>query len=226
MNVKSYLGTHRQYFETLANKYEARYMKAYMRDQFEYLGIKSPVRREALKKFLAENGLPDERDLEAVMRGLWKLPFREFKYNALDMLSKYKKLDLKFIPMLEWMTVTESWWDTVDALSDNIIGRKILIHHPKLMRPKAQEWIETENLWLQRAAIIFQMKFREKLDEKLLFDMILRRIDETDFFIRKAIGWALREHAKLYPGNVKAFVRKHESQLSGLSKREALKHFK
>ena len=197
-----------------------------MRDQFEYLGIKSPIRREALKVFLSEHGLPDERQLHPITRALWKLPFREFKYNALDMLVRFKRLDLKLLPMLEWMTVTESWWDTVDHISDNLIGRKILIHHPDLMRPKAEEWIASDNLWLQRTAIIFQMQFRERLDEKLLFDMILRRIDETDFFIRKAIGWALREHAKLHPERVKAFVSKHGKMLSGLSKREALKHFK
>jgi 3-methyladenine DNA glycosylase AlkD len=225
MNSTRYIRAHRPFFEALGNKHEARYMKAYMRDQFAYLGIKSPVRREALKKFLAGYGLPDDKDLEVVIRGLWKLPFREYKYNALDMLSRYKKLDPGYIPLLEWMVVTESWWDTVDHLSDNIMGRKILIHHPRLMRPKAEEWIESDNLWLQRTAILFQMKFRDKIDERLLFDMILRRILEKDFFIRKAIGWALREHAKVYPANVKAFVKAHDAQLSGLSKREALKHF-
>lgn len=226
MNVKSYISEHRKLFERLANKDEARYMKAYMKDQFEYLGIKSPTRREALKKFVSQQGRPDEAQLEAVMGALWRLPYREFKYNAIDMLSKHRRLDLRYLPMLEWMLVTDSWWDTVDAIADNLIGQRLLIDHPELMRRKAEKWIESDNLWLQRTAIIFQMKFRDKIDEQLLYDMILRRMGETDFFIRKAIGWALREHAKVYPDHVKAFVKKHDKTLSGLSKREALKHFK
>ena len=213
---------HERHFQKHADPMNA----APMKDQFEFLGIKSPQRRGLLRAFLKEHGMPDEARLEKVVRGLWRQPFREFRYNAIEILQKRKRIDVKLLPLLEWMIVTDSWWDTVDAIADHLIGKRVLVFQSELMRPKAEEWIETDNLWLQRTAIIFQMKFKEKLDERLLFDMILIRIDEKDFFIRKGIGWALREHAKLHSGSVKRFVKKHEDKLSGLSIREALKHFK
>lgn len=225
MNLKDWINAQQRLFEKHANAKDAVPMMAYMKDQFAFLGIKSQQRRGLLREFLYEYGVPEDGDLGRVARGLWRLPFREFKYNAIDILRKPKRLDLKMLSLLEWMIVTDSWWDTVDAIADQLIGKRILFFHPELMRPKAEGWIETDNLWLQRSAIIFQMKFKEKLDERLLYDMILRRIEEKDFFIRKGIGWALREHAKLHPNSVKGFVETHKDRLSGLSIREALKHY-
>lgn len=204
-----------------SNKENAAAMAAYMRDQFPFLGIKSPERVALTRQFLKEKGTPALEELEAVIRALWKLPERECQYTAIMLLDKrLKGLDAAWIGLLEMMIVTSSWWDTVDIIAGRLVG-SLFSRYPELIPAYAGKWIESDNLWLRRSAILFQLGYKEKTDKELLFAFIRQCADEEDFFIRKAIGWALREYAKTDEQSVRAFVK--ETPLSALSVREALK---
>lgn len=197
-------------------------MKAYMKDNFPFLGIKTPRRAELMKQFLTEHGLPGLDELPAVVRELWALPEREYAYSAMQLLDKLRKrLTAEHLPLLEELIVTKSWWDTVDYLAAHPVG-DILAKHPELIPAVTEALIESDDIWLQRTAILFQLHYKQRTDARLLFDMILRCSESKEFFIRKAIGWALREYAKTDPAAVRRFV--GETPLSPLSVREALKH--
>ena len=218
------------YIQELVNVYSehtdvtyAEWSKRYLKNKFDFLGIRTPIRRKLTKQFIKENGLPQEDKLKDIIFSLWNLPEREYQKAALDILEKVKK-DLSTNDML-WLTsllVKKSWWDTVDVLSPHIIGY-MFSNNEELIDLYAEKWIEDENIWLQRAAILYQLYYKEKTDEKRLFRYILRRANSNEFFVQKAIGWVLREYAKTRPDHVKTFVSEHP--LKPLSKREALKHF-
>jgi len=201
----------------------AGWSKKYLRNQFEFLGIRAPIRRNLIKQVLRANGLPEEDELKNIIYALWDLPEREYQQAALDIIEKVKKhLTVSDMSWLSTLIVKKSWWETVDTLSPRIFGYMFLAN-PKLVPLYADKWIEDENFWLQRSAIIYQLKYKEKTDEERLFRYILRRASSNEFFIQKAIGWSLREYAKTHSNQVKDFVSKHS--LKPLSKREALKHF-
>jgi 3-methyladenine DNA glycosylase AlkD len=126
------------------------------------------------------------------------------------------------MPMLEEMVVTGAWWDLVDELAP-VIG-ELLRRHPKQMRPLMRRWSTDHDLWKRRVSIICQLKFKRDTDLELLYANIEPNLTDRDFFIRKAIGWALRQYAWTDPGEVARYVRSNESRLSGLSKREAMKN--
>jgi 3-methyladenine DNA glycosylase AlkD len=206
------------------NEENAEPMKKYMRNQFEFLGIKTPQRTALLREFLKEHGKPHLEDLSETVLGLWELPEREFQYIALALLEKdVKKLTESHVKLAEKLIVTKSWWDTVDHLATRIVGT-ILKKHPVLIKPFTGTWIQSDNFWLQRTAILFQLKYKKDTDEALLYRYIRMCKDSKEFFIQKAIGWALREYSKTNPESVKRFVESEE--LAPLSKREALKVIK
>ncbi len=208
-------------FEDAANPTLARPMEAYMKHQFEFYGIKSPQRREIVKAFIKQHGLPPLADLEDVIEALWDMPYRECHYAALDLLDKMiKKLEPKHLPMLEELVVTNSWWDTVDPLASHHIGG-LLKRHPELILDNTERWIKSDNFWLQRVAIMYQLGYKNDTDAERLFMYCKTRANSREFFIRKAIGWALRQYAAIDPMAVAQFVATNE--LSGLSQREALK---
>ncbi|RHW32760.1 DNA alkylation repair protein [Lysinibacillus yapensis] len=201
----------------------AEWSKKYLRNQFDFLGIRAPIRRKLTNQYIKEHGLPSNGDLKDIIFCLWDLPEREYQQAALDILDKAKKgLTSSEMPWLSSLIVKKSWWETVDVLSPHIFGYMFL-KNDELVPLYAEKWIEDENIWLQRAAILYQLKFKEKTNEERLFRYILRRANSDEFFVQKAIGWALREYAKTSPENVKNFVSQH--RLKPLSEREALKHF-
>lgn len=218
-----YIARLKAFFREQANATNALAMQKYMRYQFPFLGIKTPERRRLLRQFLEEHPL-EEQHLADVVRGLWHLPEREFHYVAMDLMLRYKKKgwERDDVYLIEELIVQKSWWDTVDVLAPNMMGPYVQ-QYPQEGRQAVERWVESDNKWLRRASIIFQLRYKEKTDEKLLFDHILRCKDAKDFFIQKAIGWALREYAKTNPQAVLQFVEKTE--LPPLSRREALKHF-
>jgi 3-methyladenine DNA glycosylase AlkD len=204
-----------------ANAENAVQMAAYMRDQFPFLGIKSPERRKVLSAFLKEAGLPDAEDMPAVARALWDLPEREHQYSAMDILRRgRKKLGPEFVSDLEWLITTKSWWDTVDGLAGWIAGA-LFNAYPEVRAETVSRWREQENIWLRRTTLLFQLKYKDRTDAPLLFSLIEQNLDDGEFFIQKAIGWALREYSKTDETAVRDFVARTE--LSPLGAREALK---
>ena len=208
-------------YRTQANPVYAQSMSGYMRYQFEFFGIKQPQRRIIDKQFLKEYGLPAIPVLEQLLPELWQLPERDFQYFAIELAAACKYYQHKTsLPMIEQLIVQRSWWDTVDAISSLLVA-PYFRHFPEQMHQTAHQWIESDNIWLQRTAIIFQRKYKGQTDRELLFSMIRRQAASKEFFIQKGIGWALREYAYMYPEIVRAFVA--TQPLSNLSRREALR---
>ena len=197
--------------------------RAYMRDQFPFLGIPTPKRRALSREILA--GLPalTVNDLERTARACWELSEREYQYFAVDLLVRYaKRLEPEFLTTVHHLITTRSWWDTVDALASNVVG-PIVAAHPEAVATM-EDWLVDENMWLARTAILHQLGYKERTDTARLFRYCLVRADHRDFFIRKAIGWALRQYAWTDPAAVREFVSAHAAELSPLSIREATKN--
>ncbi|MEW6406812.1 MAG: DNA alkylation repair protein [Chloroflexota bacterium] len=196
-------------------------MKRYLRDQFESLGLKGPVMGELLQEYHEEKGLPDLADLDVIARDLWSLPQREFQYAATSLISKFQKeLPEEFIETLEYLIVTKSWWDTVDTIAGGTLG----VHFkrfPKTRRKYLAKWRKSDNFWLRRACILFQLNYKQETDFELLKEIICENLGSKEFFINKAIGWALRQYTRVDPLAVRKFVA--ETPLHPLSAREALK---
>jgi 3-methyladenine DNA glycosylase AlkD len=211
-----------QSFQQFADANIARGAEAYMKHISQFYGIKSQKRRELLTDFLKTQGLPDISMLDKVVKNAWAQPQREFQYAAMEVLGKAsKKCPPETIILYEWMMLNKSWWDTIDYIAPTLVG-----HHferfPQLRDPTLARWMDSGNFWLQRACLLFQLKYKTDTDEILLFNLVSRLSVEKEFFIRKAIGWALRQYARTNADAVKSFVVK--TPLSGLSRREALKH--
>lgn len=197
-------------------------MKKYMRDKFDYLGIKSPTRAELLKPFFPEFKKLDEKEWMLVVEQLWNQKFREFQYAAMELCSKKTKaFEPDHLPFLEKMITEKSWWDTVDMVASNLIG-EYFKKYPEKIPAAIARWTKTDNFWLHRTCIIFQLKYGSKTDQKLLFDLCSKYAGESEFFMRKAIGWALRQYSKFNPPAVSSFLKKQP--LSPLSVREASKY--
>jgi 3-methyladenine DNA glycosylase AlkD len=213
-HLKNTLESHR-------SEARAKTMSAYMRDQFPFLGIPSPERTRLTKAVFLEHGALKKPLDENVILELWNLPEREYQYVACQYLERFrKKLQVQHLDLLERLILEKSWWDSVDSLVHNVgaIGLKFPESIPILER-----WAQTENFWLRRAAILHQLGLKVKTDEARLFRFILENTHDSEFFIRKAIGWALREYSYTSPEAVRNFVLEHQNILSNLSKREALK---
>ncbi|WP_091188643.1 DNA alkylation repair protein [Paenibacillus catalpae] len=205
-----------------ANQENARSMEAYMRNQFPFLGLKTPERMQLTREFWKEHGMPKGEELLQTADELWQLPEREYQYTAMVMLDKHRKLaDEAHIDRLEHYIVTKSWWDTVDILAGQLVGSHLL-KFADLIADYPDRWIQSDNMWLRRTALLYQLKYKERTDQERLFHYIDLQKEEEEFFIRKAIGWALREYAKTSPDVVRRFVK--ETSLSALSVKEALKH--
>jgi 3-methyladenine DNA glycosylase AlkD len=196
--------------------------KHYLKDQFEFLGIDTKTRRKILFDFIHEFGNPPMEKLEEFSRYLWQLPEREYQHSAIDILQKLaKKLQKEDILWIEELIITKSWWDTVDGLAGWICGQYFKIY-PEQILPVTGKWMESGNMWLQRTSLLFQLKYKQETNTELLADYIQRLASRKEFFIRKAIGWILREYSKVNKEWVAGFVR--TNQLSTLSRKEAEKY--
>ena len=205
----------------VANNAYAVDMVRYMKNQFPFLGLNAPSRNIIFKKHIAKYGLPDRNDLRSDVEYLWKLPEREFQYFAQSFLVEFKKhYQEKDIQWFEKLVTTKSWWDTADGIAVWVMGN-YFIKYPGNTTSVTCKWMDSGNIWLQRTSLLFQLRYKEKTNESLLYDYICELSGSKEFFIQKAIGWALREYSKTYPERVKNFVNSHI--LAPLSKREALK---
>jgi len=205
------------------NQEKAPAMAAYMKNHFPFLGIQSPLRADLLKQYFSIHELPEG------VQGVWEEVFalldlteREFHYAAIALMGKMK-LTIEDLDRIQRVIETKSWWDSVDSIAPTILGNVV-----KKERTGGEEvmkrWAQSENMWVVRASILHQLKYKAETNEALLFDTIERQKESDEFFIQKAIGWSLREYAKTSPNSVRTFV--ETTDLKPLSRREALKHIK
>ena len=196
-------------------------MAAYMKDNFAFLGVPKPLRAELQRAHWPDR--PRKTAAISTINELWKLPHREAQYIALDLLKSEAKFwnPEEALPHLESWITTHSWWDSVDALAVHGVGA-LLKRHPEAVWPIVQGWIYSENLWLNRTAMIAQLGFRAVTHTVWLDEALKAHTESKEFFHRKAIGWALRDYSRTHPHWVQNWVRTHP-ELSGLSRREALR---
>jgi 3-methyladenine DNA glycosylase AlkD len=201
-------------------------MQRYMKSAMPFRGVAKPARERLLKAAVAAHPVADGADLDAVVRELWDgAEFREERYLALSLTGHRRHarwLDPSWLPLLRHWIVTGAWWDFTDEIASRRIG-PLLREHPDALRPVIREWITDSDRWLRRTSVICQLRAGAATDVLLLTEAIEANLDDPDFFIRKGIGWALRQHARTDPEWVRAFVADHPG-LSPLSRREALRH--
>ena len=208
-------------FEEHRNDDNAGPMRKYMKDHFPFLGIKSPLRKELEKQFFKETGILKEEFNKDFVVGLWEKDEREYQYTAITYTGKFiKKLPKDAIQFLERLITTKSWWDSVDSIAP-LVG-ELARKYPELVEKTINHWSVDENYWLRRVAILFQLKYKQQTNETLLYDYMVKNADSKEFFLQKAIGWALREYSKTNPESVKAFI--EGNQLAPLSIREGSKY--
>ncbi|MGX8060038.1 DNA alkylation repair protein [Lactococcus lactis] len=224
-------------FRQYKNEENAEKQAAYLRHQFEFIGLKTPERRLLAKDFLKEKKADRQIDWELVFE-FWNLPEREFQYLALDYLHQMKKwVIFDDMEKIKKLTVSKSWWDTVDAL-DELVGHLLLTGRKQAtendstayeqVKTLVKEWAQAENFWIRRIAIDCQLSFKNQTDLELLLYNIEKNLLGSsfadEFFITKAIGWALRDLAKTNSAWVIKFIEEHENKMAKLSIREASKH--
>jgi 3-methyladenine DNA glycosylase AlkD len=203
-----------------ANPTKAVGMKAYMRDQFAFLGLTTPERRKLAADFFKKMD-KTEVDWEFVEK-CWNQPEREFQYLAVDYLTKLVEvLTMDDIPKIKKLVVQKSWWDTIDGL-DCVVG-DIASRYP-VVNATLLKWSKDKDIWLRRVAIDHQRARKKETNTKLLEEIIVNNLGESEFFINKAIGWSLREYSKTDKEWVRGFLERHKDGLAKLSIREASKY--
>ncbi len=197
-------------------------MAAYMKNHFVFFGVKKPEREALTKSWIQERKKLPYADLEEIVLLLWDQPQREMQYIAIELMKASKIFRQEdSLTLLEKVITSKSWWDTVDLIASGMVGGYFL-QFPERKTEVALEWCNGKDLWLQRTSIIFQLTYRSRTDEDLLMSTILTHLESREFFLRKAMGWALRQYARTNPDFVIQFVNAHS--FSGLTVREALKH--
>jgi 3-methyladenine DNA glycosylase AlkD len=203
-----------------ADEARAQQMSHYMRDQFPFHGIQAKERHEIDRRVASRGpGRPTHHYLVKVARDCWSRPQREFQYFAVDYLRKHhRRLDAAFVDVARELVVTKSWWDTVDMLAGGVIGPVV---RAQGLVDAMDGWVVADNTWVVRAALLHQLAAKDDTDVERLFRYCLQRADDTDVFVRKAIGWALRQHSRSDPVAVRRFIEANGHRLSPLSLREA-----
>lgn len=223
MDINKYVTELYSFLKKNSNAEIAEKQSKYMRYRFPFIGLMNQERRDLWKEFQLENGkIPKEKSVDFA-KACIKYSEREMWYIAAEVLKSNKKYllpeDLDFIRK---MLVASDWWDIVDTLASHNVGTLCLLY-PEL-RPDVNAWIANDNFWLRRTSIIYQLGYKTKTDEKVLYRNIKQTMHEKEFFIRKAIGWALREYAKTNPLSVRSFIDENKNKLSPLSIKEGSKY--
>lgn len=202
--------------------------QAYMKSEMPFLGIGARPLRAACRTVFAAHPLADGAAWRDTALALWRgAEYREERYAAIELTGwkAYRRWqDLGALPMYEEMIVTGAWWDYVDAVAIHRVGEFLLRDQPTAMKRTMRRWSTGRDLWKRRTSILCQITFKRDTDLELLYDCIRPSLSSPEFFLRKAIGWALRQYAWTDPGEVQRYVREHEQELSALSRREALKN--
>jgi 3-methyladenine DNA glycosylase AlkD len=225
MTPSQFVGAVEQALTPLADASRAVQMKAYLLDQFEFLGLQAPVRRQAVKD-IGKVKWQSSVDLLTAAELLWQMPHREYRYTAVDLLRKHSSmLSVNDLPVLQHLLLRDPWWETVDGLSAVIAEvMKAAVQQQPNAAVAMDVWLKHPSHWVRRSAMLHQLGWRLDTDTMRLFGYAQQLSDDKDFFIRKAIGWALRDYARWNPQAVTAFLVEHRDTLSRLSVREAAKH--
>ena len=219
--VNDFIKTLSTEFEANADSKIALQQSAYLRDQFSFYGMKTPIRRAVQKPFLVKAYLPPKDNLESLVRMLWNKPQREYHYFAQELVEKYiKQFEEKDIVLLEFMVLHNSWWDTIDFIAPKLI-KAYFKKFPNQRDSQLKKWLSSNNFWLQRSCLIFQLLEKDETDVILLKHVIESLLGSKEFFINKAIGWVLRDYGRTNPKWVMEFVK--NTKLHPLSSREAIR---
>jgi 3-methyladenine DNA glycosylase AlkD len=208
-------------FEKVADKEVAEGAAAYMRNQFEFSGIKTPLRRELGKDLVDASKELSEKEIVSLCKELWAQPEREFQYIACDILAKNaKRLSPGYVKRdAKWLITNKSWWDTVDSIRTSV--EVVVAANPEL-EATMFDWVKSKNIWLVRSALIHQLTLRNKTNSTRLFALCELKAEEKELFIAKGLGWALRSYSYIDPKAVKKFIKDHP-ELTPLAKREGMK---
>jgi 3-methyladenine DNA glycosylase AlkD len=202
-------------------------MQAYMKSVMPYRGVMMPVQRQIWRQVFGAHLLPDEATWRSAVLALWReARFREERYAAIALTGdqQYRAYQtLETVSVYEELIVTGAWWDYVDEIASHRIG-PLLTGYPRPMKQLLRRWSRDRDIWKRRTAILAQLTFKDRTDLALLYDCIQPNLADREFFIRKAIGWALRQYAWTDPREIRRYVADHEHELSGLSRQEALKN--
>ena len=219
--MSNHLKQLRTEFEKVSDKEVAEGAAAYMRNQFEFLGIKTPLRRELSKDLIKQTKSFSEKELITFCKELWAQPEREYQNVACDILAKNaKRLSQGYVKRdAKWFITNKSWWDSVDSIRTSV---EIVVAANPDLEVTMFEWIKNKNIWLVRSALIHQLTLRNKTNSTRLFALCELKAEEKEFFIAKGLGWALRSYSYIDPKAVKKFVKDHP-ELTPLAKREGLK---
>jgi 3-methyladenine DNA glycosylase AlkD len=211
----------REVFAQNAHPEKALGMAKYMKNLFPFVGISSPERKNMVVELRKDFKPKNAQELKNWVSLLWEMPEREFQYVGMDYLQKdVNLLEIEDIAYFDFLITTKSWWDSIDLISGNYLG-KFLIKYPEIFEETVVRFSKSENMWLNRAAIVCQLGYRERTNTDLLERAIVPHLESKEFFHQKAIGWALRQYGKTNPQWVKDFVASHT--LKPLSCREALR---
>ena len=209
---------------SISNELQSKAMAAYMKDKFPYFGIKSPERKKISSELWKNGKQSISENWKEIVVQLWEKDEREYQYVAMDWMARIEgRLSANDLPVVEKLIVKKSWWDTVDFLAGHPLG-KILSLDEKLKFQTAERYIQSDNMWLRRSALLFQLFYKEKTDAGLLFDLIKRCKGSKEFFINKACGWALRQYSKTKPIEVSRFIEENREELSALTIKEGSKY--
>jgi 3-methyladenine DNA glycosylase AlkD len=202
--------------------------QAYMKSEMPFLGVSAVPLRQVCRRVFADHPIPSAAGWRRETLSVWrKARFREERYAAIELTGAraYRGYqDLAALPMYEEMITSGAWWDYVDALAIHRVGEFLLRDFPSKMKAEMRRWSRDADMWKRRTSILCQITFKADIDLALLYDCIRPSLDSREFFLRKAIGWALRQHGWTDPAEVRRYVREHQDELSGLSRREALKN--
>jgi len=208
----------------LADPAKAPAMAAYMKTVQPFFGVPTPMRSAILKEMGDRFAPVDQKSYARSVMALWKLPHREERYCAIAFARRYEQfVTLESLPLYERMIREGAWWDFVDEIAVNLVGT-VYGNFRAQARPVIEQWIDDEDMWIRRTALLSHMKHKKQTDAAQLFRHCLKLSHEREFFIRKAIGWALREYSKTDPRGVRAFLTKNRGRLSNLSYAEGAKH--
>jgi 3-methyladenine DNA glycosylase AlkD len=209
-------------FESIADVHKAIEMAAYMKNNFVFYGISAPDRRALQKELFTQHAKEIKNNLRALVYELYAHPQRELHQAAIDMFIKFSKGKLvkEDLELIEYLLITHAWWDSVDIVAKWMLG-DYSVQFPDEITSMVNRFSSSSNMWLNRSTLLFQLSYKSSTDQWLLFELCEKFKHSNEFFIQKAIGWALREYAKVNPLDVKAFVQ--STQLKPLSQREALR---